>query len=116
LRLRPRSLFGILQLDPSETEADKMSRIYIQFQSEDDEVNGVYALATQSRADSIGNIFRVSDADLQLLDNKQVKYTFASEREILDAYQRLHEFRNGKPRAGIKSKFVKLKRWIPFNS
>jgi hypothetical protein len=103
-------------MDTTIMEVNKMSRIYIRFQSEDDEVNGVYALATQSRADSIGNIFRVSDADLQLLDNKQVKYTFASEGEILEAYQRMHELWNGKPQAGIKSKFVKLKRWIPFRT
>jgi len=89
-----------------------MSRVYIKFQSEADEVKGFYALATQSCADSLGDLFRVSEADLQLLDNEQVKYVFAPEHEVLEAYQRRLDLLSGKSQKGIKSKVQTIKRWV----
>jgi hypothetical protein len=91
-------------------EADKMSRVYIRFQSKDDEVKGYYALATQTRVDSLpGEIFSISDADLYILEDEQAKYTLVPHEDVSAAYQKLRTFWNGTSENGIKSK---IRRWV----
>ena len=89
-----------------------MSRVYIQFQSEADEVKGYYALGTQASVDSLlGEIFCVSEASLQILEKEQVKYTLVPDPEVRQVYQKLRAFWNEKSQKGIKSKIKKIKRW-----
>ena len=60
---------------------------YIIFQSREDSVFGFYSLVTHSQVTRLSNdVFCVPWSSLQMLDERQVQYRFATEDDLTDAH------------------------------
>ncbi len=67
-----------------------MQTVFIKFSSQDDRVRGFYVLATKARIASFPDeIYQVPVEAIQLLDNQQIAYRRATDREVKAAHDQV---------------------------
>ncbi len=76
--------------DSQTLTATDMQTVYIKFLSRDDRVKGFYELITRARVSSLpGEVYQVAIDALKLLENQQIGYRRATDREVQDAHDQV---------------------------